>query len=54
VFQVPGGTAHRINVIAGPETQGMIPIAGGINPHLAVVVLGNYELQEGMAVREAP
>jgi membrane fusion protein, multidrug efflux system len=54
VFQVSGGKAHRVTVTSGAESHGMIPISGGIDPHLPVVVLGNYELQEGMAVRQGP
>jgi membrane fusion protein (multidrug efflux system) len=54
VFQVSGGKAHRVNVTSGPESQGMVAISGGIDPHLPVVVLGNYELQEGMQVRQGP
>jgi multidrug efflux pump subunit AcrA (membrane-fusion protein) len=54
VFQVSAGKAHRVNVTSGQESQGMIAISGAIDPHLPVVVLGNYELQEGMQVREGP
>jgi len=54
VFQVAGAKAHRVNVTAGEESQGMVPISGPIDPHLPVVVLGNYELQEGMQVRQGP
>jgi membrane fusion protein (multidrug efflux system) len=54
VFQVAGGKAHRVNVTAGDESQGLVAISGGIDPHLPVVVLGNYELQEGMQVRQGP
>jgi membrane fusion protein (multidrug efflux system) len=54
VFQVSGGKAHRVNVTAGGESQGQVAISGGIDPRLPVVVLGNYELQEGMQVRQGP
>jgi membrane fusion protein, multidrug efflux system len=54
VFQVSGGKAHRVNVTAGDESQGLVAISGGIDPRLPVVVLGNYELQEGMQVRQGP
>jgi membrane fusion protein (multidrug efflux system) len=53
VFQLSGGKAHRVNVIQGAESQGMIPISGPVDPRLPIVVLGNYELQDGMAVRES-
>jgi RND family efflux transporter MFP subunit len=52
VFQVSGGKAHRVDVTQGMESQGMIAISGRINPALPIVVLGNYELQDGMPVRE--
>jgi membrane fusion protein (multidrug efflux system) len=52
VFQVAGGRARRVDVTPGAESQGMVPITGRIDPRLPIVVLGNYELQDGMAVRE--
>jgi membrane fusion protein (multidrug efflux system) len=52
VFQVLAGKAHRVNVTQGIETQGMIAISGPLDPKLPIVVLGNYELQDGMPVRE--
>jgi RND family efflux transporter MFP subunit len=52
LFQVSAGKAHRVNVTQGLESQGMIAISGPIDPRLPVVVLGNYELQDGMPVRE--
>ena len=54
IFQVSGGKAHRVTVTSGAESQGMVAISGGIDPHVPVVVLGNYELQEGMQVRQGP
>jgi membrane fusion protein (multidrug efflux system) len=51
VFQVSGDKAHRVNVTSGSESQGLVAISGGIDPHQPVVVVGNYELQEGMQVR---
>lgn len=52
VFQVLASKAHRVNVTQGIETQGMIAISGPLDPKLPIVVLGNYELQDGMPVRE--
>jgi RND family efflux transporter MFP subunit len=51
VFQVSGGKARRVNVSQGTESQGMIAISGPVDPTLPVVVLGNYELQDGMPIR---
>jgi hypothetical protein len=52
IFQVSGGKARRVNVVQGAESQGMIPISGPLDAKLPIVVLGNYELQDGMSVRE--
>ncbi|HEV7994532.1 MAG TPA: efflux RND transporter periplasmic adaptor subunit [Gemmatimonadaceae bacterium] len=54
VFQVTEGKARRVNVTPGTESQGMIAITGSVDPHLPIVVLGNYELQDGMLVRVGP
>jgi RND family efflux transporter MFP subunit len=53
LFQVAADKARRVRVTQGTESQGMISISGPVNPQLPVVVLGNYELQDGMQVREA-
>lgn len=52
LFQVNSGKAHRVNITTGIEQNGMIAIRGTFSPQQAVVTLGNYELQDGMAVRE--
>jgi membrane fusion protein (multidrug efflux system) len=52
LFQISGGKAHRVNVSQGVESGGMISVAGPVDPRLPVVSLGNYELQDGMVVRE--
>jgi membrane fusion protein (multidrug efflux system) len=51
IFQVSANKAHRVNVTAGQESQGLIPISGALDSRLPVVILGNYELQDGMQVR---
>jgi membrane fusion protein (multidrug efflux system) len=53
IFQVVQGKAHRVNVTKGTENQNLVGIEGRFDPKNPVVVLGNYELQEGMKVREA-
>jgi hypothetical protein len=35
------------------ENGGLIAVSGPLDRDLKVVVLGNYELNDGMAVREA-
>lgn len=52
VFQVRDGTAHRVGVQPRAEVHGQVAVDGAIDAALPVVSLGNYELQEGMMVRE--
>lgn len=52
LFQVAGGRARRVLVTTGGEQGGMVAVRGAFDPRLKVVVLGNYELADGMAVRE--
>ncbi len=51
VFQVVDGHAQRIEVQAGIETDQLTEISGRFDPSRPVVVAGNYELRDGMAVR---
>ncbi|MHB8253040.1 MAG: efflux RND transporter periplasmic adaptor subunit [Acidiferrobacter sp.] len=53
IFEVRGGTAHRINVQSGLEHNGLVAIHGPFTVNEPVVSLGNYELQDGMAVRRS-
>lgn len=52
VFQVVGGKAKRVAVKPGIEALGQVAIDGPLDAAAQVVVLGNYELAEGTAVRE--
>ncbi|HEY2529147.1 MAG TPA: efflux RND transporter periplasmic adaptor subunit [Xanthobacteraceae bacterium] len=52
IFQVANGRAKRVDVQTGIETDTLTEISGGFDPSLRVVALGNYELSDGMAVRE--
>lgn len=52
LFQVAQGKARRINVQTGLEHNGLIAVQGPFDTGEAVVSLGNYELRDGMAVRE--
>lgn len=54
LFVVQGGKAHRLNVQTGPDDGIYIAVIRGIKAGDRVVVLGNYELEDGMAVREQP
>lgn len=53
LFQVKDGRARRVDVDTGIESQGLVIVSGPLDPAGRVVVLGNYELNDGMKVREA-
>ncbi len=53
VFTVVGGKAKRIAVETGVEHGDWIEITKGLEAGEPVVAIGNYELADGMAVREA-
>ena len=52
LFQVQGDHARRV-VVTAFENGAMTGVEGEVNPTLPVVVEGNYELADGMAVRES-
>jgi membrane fusion protein, multidrug efflux system len=52
IFQVTGSKAERVPVKTGIETDQYIEIIGRIDTRRPIVTVGNYELQDGMAVRE--
>jgi RND family efflux transporter MFP subunit len=52
VYQVRDGAAHRVGVQPRAEVHGQVAVDGAIDAALPVVSLGNYELKEGMKVRE--
>lgn len=52
LFQVHGGKARRIEVATGLERDGLIAVEGALDANAPVVSLGNYELQDNMAVRQ--
>lgn len=52
VFRVVGGKALRVSVTTGLEGHQWIEITSGLKPDEAVVSVGNYELKDGMLVRE--
>jgi RND family efflux transporter MFP subunit len=52
IYQNDNGRARRINVQSGLEHDGEIGISGNFDSRLPVIVLGNYELHDGMALRE--
>jgi RND family efflux transporter MFP subunit len=53
VFQILGGKAHRVAVVRRLDTGALVAIDGLTDMKSPVVVEGNYELQDGMAVKEA-
>lgn len=52
IYQIKQGHAVRTPVQIGLQTNASTTISGVINPNLNIVNLGNYILQDGMAVRE--
>ncbi|MHB1677664.1 MAG: efflux RND transporter periplasmic adaptor subunit [Sulfuriferula sp.] len=54
LFQVERGKARRVAVQPGLERSGMVAVSGALIANAPVVSLGNYELQDGMAVRISP
>jgi RND family efflux transporter MFP subunit len=52
LYQVDRGRARRVNVVSSRAGNGLVAVRGQVNPGLKVVYLGNYELRDGMAVRE--
>ena len=52
VFVVREGLARRVRVKTVIESEGLVGISGPFQKNERVVVLGNYELKDGMAVRE--
>jgi membrane fusion protein, multidrug efflux system len=52
VFQIVNGKARRVDVRAGLTTDRLTEVSGPLDAALKVVSLGNYELQDGGAVRE--
>ena len=52
IFLVQGGRAHKVPVKTGLQEAGRVAISGPLKAGDQVVVLGNYELRDGMAVRK--
>lgn len=52
VFVIKNQVAHRVNVQAGIDDGDWIAVRGDLSAGERVVTLGNYELTDGMAVRE--
>jgi RND family efflux transporter MFP subunit len=52
LFQAANGHAHRVEVRMLGESGPAYGVDGALDPKLPVVVLGNYELHDGMRVRE--
>lgn len=53
IFQVTGSKADRVSVKTGIETDKYTEIIGPIDTKTPIITVGNYELQDGMAVRES-
>lgn len=53
VYQVANGHAHRVGVTRQVESGSLYGVDGALAADAPVVVVGNYELADGMAVVEA-
>lgn len=51
IFQIEHGKAHRVAVTPRVDAGDRMGVDGNLMAQLPVVSVGNYELQEGMAVR---
>jgi RND family efflux transporter MFP subunit len=52
LYQVAAGRARLVRVTTGVERGDQVEVSGAIDANLKVVAVGNYELSDGMAVRE--
>jgi membrane fusion protein (multidrug efflux system) len=52
IFRVTGSKAERVSVKTGIETDKYTEIIGPVDTKSPIVTVGNYELQDGMVVRE--
>jgi membrane fusion protein, multidrug efflux system len=52
IYLVHENRAQKVHVKTGRQEAGMIAVSGSIKAEDEVVVLGNYELEDGMAVRK--
>jgi membrane fusion protein (multidrug efflux system) len=52
VYQVANKVAHRVAVLQAVDNRQTVGVTGAIDPSLPLVVQGNYELDDGMHVRE--
>ena len=54
LFQIATGKARRVAVQRVVEQGDLVGVEGKLDPALPVVKLGNYELHDGMPVRDKP
>jgi RND family efflux transporter MFP subunit len=52
LFQARNGHAVRVPVTAGLESGHSVAVSGALDNSLKIIVSGNYELQDGMLLRE--
>lgn len=53
LYRVVDGHAHRVSITTGISDGVMVEVRGDLHAGESIVVQGNYELSDGMAVREA-
>lgn len=54
LFTVQNGKAKYTEVAVGIEVGGFLEVKGAINVNDSVVITGNYQLKDNMAIREKP
>jgi membrane fusion protein (multidrug efflux system) len=52
LFQVLKTKAHRVDVETVIDNSSLLGVTGDLDPQAPVVISGNYELEDGMSVRE--
>jgi RND family efflux transporter MFP subunit len=52
LFIVQNGRARRVGVVTGLQEKDLLAVKGPLKTGDAVVIVGNYELKDGMAVQE--
>ena len=52
IYRIDNNIAHRVAVKTGLEDTNLVEIQGNLHTNDCIVTVGNYELNEGMFIRE--
>lgn len=52
IYRIDNNIAHRVAVKTGVEDRNLVEIQGDLHTNDRIVTVGNYELNEGMIIRE--